>query len=172
MRLKSRLEELRDLAVQLGAEDAKLTEAKNVVVKDWVRWKCRFGCDNYGRSLMCPPFSPTPDETRALLGEYEYALLIRQKAPAADLHKLALELERRAFLHGFYSALGFTAGSCKLCEKCDVEKGLCAKPQLARPSMESCGIGVFSTARNAGYEMEVLISKAQEYHRYGLILIK
>jgi len=170
--LKSELEELRDLAVKLGAEDARLMESKNVVVKNWVRWKCRFGCGNYGKSLMCPPFSPTPDETRALLKEYEYALLFRQKAPATDLHKLALELERCAFLQGFYSALGFTAGSCKLCEKCDVEKGLCAKPQLARPSTESCGIDVFSTARNAGYEMEVLTSKEQEYRRYGLLLIK
>jgi len=37
--------------------------------------------------------------------------------------------------------------------------------------MESCGISVFETVRNAGYEIEVLTSKEQEFLAYGLVLI-
>mgnify|MGYP002683394095 FL=1 len=48
-------------------EDLRLIPAEIIVVSDWVRMKCRYGCDNYGKRLGCPPFSPTPDETRAVI---------------------------------------------------------------------------------------------------------
>jgi predicted metal-binding protein len=158
------------LAVTLGAVDAKVVPVDQVVVKDWVRWKCHFGCDSYGTSLMCPPHSPTPDDTRALLTEYEYALLFRVQPDAPK--RLAADLERRIFLEGYPAALAFTSGSCKLCEQCNLHGGACVRPFEARPSMESCGISVFDTARNAGYEIAVLTSKDQRYLRYGLVLIQ
>jgi len=158
-----------DLAVKLGAVDAKAIRADQVVVREWVRWKCRFGCNSYGRSLMCPPYTPTPQETRALLKEYKYALLFRFKPSTPK--SLAVELERRIFLEGYPAALAFSSGSCNLCEKCNVERGYCLKPLEARPSMEGCGISVFETASNAGYKIEVLKSKGQNYLRYGLVLI-
>jgi len=162
--------ELCELAVEMGAVDAKAIQARQIAVQEWVRWKCRFGCDSYGRSLMCPPYSPQPAETRALLRGYKHALLIRVK-PNGKLHDLVLGLERAAFLRGYYAALGLTAGSCKLCEQCNVKEGVCLKPQESRPSMEACGIDVFSTARNAGHEMNILASKDQPYYRMALILL-
>jgi len=158
-----------NLAVQLGAVDAKIIRADEVVVRSWVRWKCRFGCDSYGRSLMCPPNTPSPEETQNLLKEYKYALFFRFKPSTPK--SLATEIERQIFLEGYPAALAFTAGSCRLCEKCNVERGVCVKPYEARPSMESCGISVFETARNAGYKVEVLKTREQEYLRYGLVLI-
>ncbi|MDQ1281049.1 MAG: hypothetical protein QG670_2313 [Thermoproteota archaeon] len=177
--MSDELDEFCDFAVKMDADDAKLIETKNIVVKNSTRWSCRFGCENYGKSLMCPPYSPTPDETRALLKEYKWALLVRKKVAfdireksADDLHKLMLDLEHYAFIKGFYSALGFKAGRCKLCENCNIEGGICVNPKSARPSMESLGIDVFSTAKKAGYEVEVLTSKDQEYYIYGLLLVK
>jgi len=167
---KNELAGLCDLAVELGAADAKMMRADQTVVKQWVRWKCHFGCDSYGKSLMCPPHSPSPEETKSLLKEYEYALLFRSKSSAS--RTLAGELERRIFLEGYPAALGFVSGSCRLCEECNLKGGYCIRPFEARPSMESCGISVFDTARNAGYEMKVLKSKQEEYLRYGLILIQ
>lgn len=158
-----------DLAVKLGAEDARILRADQVVVKEWVRWKCRFGCDSYGKSLMCPLYSPTPKETQALLKEYSDALLFRTKSSTPK--SLATKLEKQIFL-GYPPALAFTYGSCKLCKECNLNGGYCFKPLEARPSMESCGISVFDTAMNAGYEMKVLKSKQQEYLRYNLILIQ
>ncbi|MEM2905393.1 MAG: DUF2284 domain-containing protein [Candidatus Bathyarchaeia archaeon] len=164
------LTKLPELAVEVGAADARLMKTRDIAVREWVRWKCRFGCENYGRSLTCPPYSPRPDETRALLQGYEYALLIRVN-PDKKLHDLVLTLERALFLRGYHSALGLTAGSCKLCEECNVKGGICLKPREARPSMEACGIDVFTTARNAGYEMKVLTSRDQPYYRIALILV-
>lgn len=168
--VEKNLQRFCDLAVSLGAVDAKIIRADQVVVKSWVRWKCHFGCDSYGKSLMCPPYSPTPEETLALLKEYEYALLFRHKPSTPKA--FAIELERRIFLEGYHAALCFTSGSCHLCEKCNLEEGYCLKPFEARPSMESCGISVFDTASNADFNMEVLKSKEQEYLLYALVLIR
>lgn len=156
-------------AIELGAVDAKVIRANQVVVRDWVQWKCRFGCENHGRSLMCPPYTSTPKETRDLLKEYEYALLYRVRSSYPGT--LAAKLERLIFLEGYPSALAFTSGSCNLCLECNLIAGFCVKPLEARPSMESCGINVFETARNAGYKIEVLKSKGEEYLRYGMVLL-
>ena len=32
-------------------EDVRLIPAEIIVVSDWVRMKCRYGCDNYGKRL-------------------------------------------------------------------------------------------------------------------------
>jgi predicted metal-binding protein len=167
--VEEKLQRFCDLAISMGAVDAKIIKADQVVVKNWVRWKCHFGCDSYGKSLMCPPYVPTLEETRNLLKEYEYALLFRHKPSTSKA--LVVELERCIFLEGYHAAFGFASGSCHLCEKCNLKRGYCLKPFEARPSMESCGISVFDTARNAGFNIQVLKSKDQEYLRYALVLI-
>lgn len=160
------------MAIEKGNVDAKIIPINNVVVANWVGWKCKFGCPKYGKSLMCPPHSPNPEQTQALLKDYEYAILLRMKSDWLEAHNFLVSVEHDAFLEGNYSALGLTSGACQLCEKCDVDGGLCIKPELARPSMESCGINVFSTAKNAGFNMKVLSSKDQKWHRFCLVLIR
>ena len=171
MKETEELKELLRLAIELGAEDAKILTTDKIVVKHWVVWKCRFGCEFYGKSLSCPPFTPTPEETRKLLSEYDYALIFRVRAPK-EISKITIELEREAFLRGYYSAFCFSGGRCRLCKECNVERGFCLRPKEMRPSMESCGIDVFATAKNAGFELNVLKNVNVEYHRIGLLLIK
>ncbi len=52
------LEMLCSKARELGASDARPIEARKIVVKNWVRFKCWFGCGGYGERLTCPPYSP------------------------------------------------------------------------------------------------------------------
>jgi len=163
------MDEISKLAVQKGGIESKIIPVDQVVVSDWVYWKCRFGCPHYGTTLTCPPHSPNPEQTRALLQGYEWALLIKYDSP--EYHQLLLDLEREAFLSGFYKALGLTAGRCRLCEVCNPKDGICEHQDQVRPSMESCGIDVFATARNAGYSMKVVTSKDEKYHRICMLLI-
>jgi len=51
---------LKTLALKLGAVDAKIIPAHKVVVEDRVLLKCKVGCSKYGKTLACPPFTPTP----------------------------------------------------------------------------------------------------------------
>lgn len=65
-----------------------------------------------------------------------------------------LELERAAFNLGYAFATVFFAGRCLLCEKCDVETGICRNPMIARFSAEAMGINILKTAENAKIDLK------------------
>ena len=172
------LSRLKELAIKLGAEDAVELPAEKVVVRDWVRWKCRFGCGEYGRRLTCPPLSPSPEETRRVLREYNLCLLVRfgpcveaGYGDGVNVHEVMFELERAAFLMGYYSAFALASGPCPYCEECTLKEGSCRHPERARPSMEACGIDVYATSRNAGYDLKVVTSRDQRPVFFGLLLL-
>ncbi len=80
MAAKNELEKfdfLRKLALELGASDAKVIPAKKVVVEDRVVLKCKVGCNNYGKTLACPPYTPSAEEFRKIVSEYSYALFMK-----------------------------------------------------------------------------------------------
>ena len=169
------LNDLSCLAIKLGAADAKSIKADDIVVSDWVRLKCQYGCDGYGKRLTCPPHSPKPEEFRRILEGYESAVLLRFEPgrPNHDWrspHEAVVELEREAFLKGYYSAFGLACGPCPHCDKCNLEK--CVHPDLARPSMEACGIDVYATVRRAGFDLEVVKTRDEKPTYFGLLLVK
>ena len=168
-------DELKKLAFEDGAYVLMPIDPKEIVVSNWVRLKCQYGCPSYAKKLSCPPYSPTPDDTRQILKEYSKAYLIgftgsifkkygTQKYseifPKAlkNIRKSIFELEKHAFLSGYYKSFtyGF-CGPCTMCEQCVVEEGVlsCENAKESRPSMEAAGIDVFETVRNAGLELEV-----------------
>ena len=57
-----------------------------------------------------------------------------------------LELEKTAFNEGFTFAVAFVNGSCRLCEKCNVEKGICIHSNMARIPEHAVGINMKKTA--------------------------
>lgn len=182
-------------------EDLHLISTDIIVVGNWVRLKCKYGCENYGKHLCCPPFTPTPDETRAILSEYRNAALARFEVKAdsklppkhalramsnsvAKIQKTIADLEKSAFLAGYYKAFGMNAMPCALCETCIIEEiqkkdqavfdldGVkCRNKQIMRPSMESLGIDVFQTVKNAGFKARVLKDSKETVELFGLILL-
>lgn len=165
---KKELKKFMEQAIKLGARQAKIISPRSVVTAPWVRWKCQFGCDGYGSNLMCPPYTPRPEETRQVLNHYEQAILF--ESPVANTKDIAAQIEREIFLAGFYKALGLGGGPCRLCRTCAFHKG-CRHAEEARPAMEACGIDVFATARKHGFVIEVLRDYGQPQHYFGLILI-
>lgn len=157
-------------AKELGALDAILISPDTIVVSEWVRWKCQYGCRAYGSRLSCPPFSPAPQQTQRLLQGYQVALLIHGEKAFAIRYILS-QLEREAFLEGYHKAFGMGAGPCRLCETCDT-RGTCQHPAEARPSMEACGIDVFQTVRHHGFEVQVLKSPRTPGNFFGLLLLE
>jgi predicted metal-binding protein len=95
MALQSELEKfdfIRKLALELGAADAKVIPADKVVVEDRVVLKCKVGCTNYGKTLTCPPYTPTAEEFRKIVSEYSYALFMKFKSQAEANPELAENL--------------------------------------------------------------------------------
>ena len=179
---------LRTLALKLGATEARVIPADDIVVENRVVLKCRVGCDDYGKKLTCPPFTPKVDEFRKMLKDYKNALIVKFRSPAEadkdvsrnllrsqydstmskDLREKAskfwsdwksdkkrillavLELEKAAFNKGYTFAVGFTSGSCDLCENCNVQTGVCLHPTMARCPEHAVGVNMKKTAEKAG----------------------
>ncbi len=169
-----------DQAIGYGFTHAKVIEPASVVTAWWVRLKCQFGCPGFGLSHCCPPESPTPEQTLQVLDAYRRAILFHKEAPyisgrwkALDsLYKKVVELEGDLFKDGYYKALAILAGPCSLCKACSKTEGKpCNFGNKARPSMESCGIDVYQTARNNGFSIQPLKEKTETMNTYCLMLV-
>lgn len=156
------------LAKGMGAKEAKIIPAKSIVAAEWVKMKCQFGCEGFGQSLTCPPYSPAADFTRRMLAFYKHAILVHG-GQYANIHAIIPKLEREIFLDGYYKAFGMGAGPCQLCEKC---AKFCRHPDKTRPSLEACGIDVYSTVRANGYPIKVLKDYGCKGNYYGIVLIE
>jgi predicted metal-binding protein len=166
-------------AKKMGVSWTKQIHPSKVVTGEWVRIKCQFGCGCYGTCLTCPPFSPTPEYTRKMLADYSKAILLvwdvppdyKERNSRKKMRKQMASLEREMFLDGFYKAFAMSCGPCNLCQSCDVT-GPCRFEDLARPSMEACGIDVYATLANAGFKLEVVKSTDERCRFCGMILLE
>jgi len=172
------LEKYRKLALDAGASEARIINARTVKIAQWVRQKCQYGCDGWGSSHCCPPFTPKPKETARVLADYRRALLFAYRLQGAGASQktsrrrrdFLLELERTCFQDGHHKAFAYSCGPCGLCAACDTTRP-CRKQEQARPSMEACGIDVFATARANGIEMHVVRDEEDDYTFCYLLLI-
>ena len=48
----------------------KWIDPKKIIVSQWVRMKCKFGCGEYGRGGTCPPETPSVAECKEFFNEY------------------------------------------------------------------------------------------------------
>jgi len=162
------LEHFSARACELRAAEARVIDPASIATAAWVRLKCQFGCGAYNSSLCCPPYSPTPEQTRRVIDCYQRAVLIHCK-PGVDVKELVATLEQEVFLAGYYKALALGCGPCRLCEKCDFNG--CIHPDRARPAMEACGIDVFTTARANGFPIQVVTDRLCDQNYYGVVLV-
>ena len=153
--------------MRAGARRAEVIRAADVVTGNWVRWKCQYGCDGYNSNRMCPPHTPTPDQTRRMLDDYTHAILF--EASTNITKRIAVKVEREVFLSGYYKALGLGSGPCQLCAACDFDE--CRHAEEARPAMEACGIDVFATVRANALPIAVVREVCDDQNYYGLVLI-
>jgi predicted metal-binding protein len=197
---------LKKQAFDLGAEDAKIISVKKIVIEDRVVFKCKLGCEKYGKTLACPPYAPTPEEFRKIVSEYHFAMFMKFKTKVegdselikylskgddpsvpldmkvkvnkfwsawkAEMKKLldiVHDLEKVSAKEGYLLAVGLVSGACQLCEKCNVEKGVCIHPTMKRFSEEGVGVNVKATAEKAGIKFTLPFDKNPE--TFALLLI-
>jgi len=80
-----------------------------------------------------------------------------------------LDLEKSAFNRGYTLAVALTAGSCTLCEKCNIE-GTCTHPTMARYPEHALGVNVKKTLNNVG--MSVNFPFERHPDGIGMLLIE
>lgn len=95
-------------AYELGAEKAKIIGTETIVVEEWVRWKCLYGCPLYGKDAYHPPCAPDAESVQKVLKEYSKAILLNGPKGKA-ITKTAVKLEGEAYNMGYYKAFALTA---------------------------------------------------------------
>ncbi|OGP83928.1 MAG: hypothetical protein A2Z08_07630 [Deltaproteobacteria bacterium RBG_16_54_11] len=164
------------LALEKGADNAKIIDVASIITAPWVRLKCQFGCYGYGRSLCCPPHTPTPEQTRQVLDSYTHALLLhlhwrKGYTVLQKFNEMVVALETTIFLDGYYKAWAMGSGPCRICKTCNTT-GTCLHADRARPAMEACGIDVFATARGNDFPLRVVRTHKEERNIFGIVLVE
>ncbi len=175
-------EALERLFTKHGCEAFTWIEAADIVVAQWVRVKCLFGCDEYGMNATCPPHVPAVDECKRFFGEYTTAVVFhfpkRLDDPDArhdwgkSVNASLLALEREVFLAGYHKAFALFMSSCGLCNECPGVPEECRHPESARPTAEGLAMDVFSTVRKCGLPIEVLATYDEPMNRYAFLLVE
>jgi len=163
-------------------KDFKWIDPKDIVTSHWVRMKCMFGCDEYGKTATCPPNLPSVSECEKFFQEYREAVIFHfeKKVPKPEdrfawtrkVNLKLLKLEREIFLSGYKKAFLLFMDSCNICDECPGVKEKCKEPELSRPSPEAMCIDVFATVRQLDYPIEVLSDYTQKMNRYAFLMIE
>lgn len=180
--MEKSLEDYCRKAIENGGSNALVTQPKFIVTAPWVRLKCMYGCKSYGKYHCCPPYTPTPEQTRQILDSYNRVILFhlqwtKAQQRGSEILKYmnnVVSMEFELFKDGFYKAFAMVAGSCSHCRHtgCAVLSDKpCCSPEKARPSMEGCGIDVFQTAHNHGLPLNTLSNEEETRNIYCLLLV-
>jgi predicted metal-binding protein len=164
-----------------GYDDFKRISGKDVVVSQWPRFKCMYGCSSYGKKGSCPPSVLSVAECREFFGEYEHIAVIHfqkklnkpedRKGFSQKTNAKLLKLERAAFLAGHQKAFLLFMDECRICKDCPGTRSECKNLQLSRPCPEGLGVDVFATVRKLDFPIEVLTDYKQAMNRYSFLMV-
>jgi predicted metal-binding protein len=159
-----------ETAKKLGMLNAVLISPDDVFFDIRADLKCRWGCEDYfTRSIRCDIRGTSFDDRVKMARSYGKILLLHSNS-SRDVSRAVLEIEREAFMDGYYFAFGIK--SCALCEKCALSDGKpCPTPEKIRPCDQAFGIDVYRTATEQGLPCRVLHDKSELQNRYGFVMI-
>ena len=178
---KSGLKGLKALFSKHGFTDYRWLDPAEIVVAEWVRMKCLYGCREYGKNAACPPNAPSVAECARFFREYKRAAVFHfaktverpedRHAWSRKVNLELLKLEEEVFKAGFVKAFLLLFDSCGICLECAASRTSCKEPKLSRPTPDALAMDVYSTVRKLGYPIEVLSQYDQEMNRYAFLLI-
>jgi len=161
-----------DFALAMGAKNAVYITMEQIFFDSRTYLKCMFGCGGSNPETLChsQPGRIKPWEYEPILKKYSCGILIHSNDNRIA-QQVALDLEKKAFLDGYYFA--FSLSDCDLCDSC---KRWCGEPCIhysdVRPSMHSAGIDVFKTVKRLRLPINVLREKGEEKNCYSLVLVE
>ena len=174
-------DQIETLFTQKGFHDFKWIDPEEIIVAQWVRVKCMFGCSDYGLGT-CPPNTPSVEDCEKFFKEYSTAVILKISTLAdknhypsdwsAKMTTLLLDVEREIFLLGHPKTFLLNQTCCALCKECPGNRHDCKDKKNARPSPESFAVDVYKTVHNAGMELEVVSENPSKINRIAILLIE
>lgn len=173
--------EIESILVDRGFTEFAWIKPKEIVVANWVRVKCTFGCDGYGAGT-CPPNTPSVSECERFFNEYETGLIIRLTKYAdknayptewsGEMTNKLCAIEREIFLSGSHKAFLLNQSCCTVCKDCSGNRINCKDKIKSRPSPEGFAVDVYQTVRNAGFKINVVADSPSEMNKIAILLIE
>lgn len=144
-----------------------------------VREMCR-SCKRYGTKATCPPNVESLEYYKNLLCTYKYGILFIEKfnidnianwerlgkESSSILHKAVLDCRNKLIASGHPFVVGFTAGSCKNCEKCAFP---CRFPDKSLVPIEGTGINVMRLVKIVA-KINIKFPVTKSFYRVGIVL--
>ena len=174
---------LNSLGKKYGIRETLLVKRDDLCVAEWVRLKCEYSCGEHGKNWCCPPETPGIEQVKAILKDYEKAVLLftgkernlttnkeQRRHKRIRIWKGIVALERRLFSEGYRKAFGLVSCKCSLCKRCSYP-GNCMFPKYKRPSVKSFSIDISQTLRNIGPQLDIQKHDNQDYACSGIILL-
>ena len=171
-------ENLKQKALELGADDAYILLPQELIFDDRAIMQC-FNCKNFGIKQTCPPHKMDVD-FESLFKKYKKGLFVLVKFDSSEdfakarqestnkLHKILLKLEKIAFSQDNHFTISFIGGSCKLCPN-GCAPDVCRNPAMSRIPLESTGVDVVETLKK--FDLELKFPATDCIYRVGLLLI-
>ena len=113
---------------------------EKIIVSQWVRMKCMYGCGEYGNNACCPPNTPAVSECERFFKEYSDAVVFhfntRVDKPeerhnwSKGINIKLSKLEREVFVSGHERAFMLFMDSCSICSFSRVR---CKQRRLQKP---------------------------------------
>jgi predicted metal-binding protein len=164
-----------------GCTDFKWIDPREIVTAQWVRVKCMYGCEDYGRRACCPPNAPSVAECRRFFDEYHTGVLFHLPVAGKNaedrrkwrkVNRALVSLEREVFLLGYERSFMLLMGTCSLCRECTGVRDDCKHPSSARPTVDAFAVDVYSTVRKYGFPIQVLTDYSDTMNRYAFLLVE
>jgi predicted metal-binding protein len=167
----SKFDKYIQISKDLRMVNAKIISPDDIYFDIRAILKCRWGCEDFfNQTIKCNTRNTSYEERTEMVKAYQNILFVHAH-DARDLSRTVLEIERTAFLDGYY--LSFALRYCNLCKSCLVDRGKpCPTIEKVRPCDQSFGIDVYKTARSQGWPCEVLQNKEDVQNRYGFVLLE
>jgi len=174
--------ELEKIFIEHSFTDFRWLDAEKIVVSQWVRMKCMFGCREYGARACCPPNVPSVAECERFFRDYTEAVVFHfekkvnkpedRYAWTKEVNTKLWKLERDVFVAGYQKAFLLYMDTCYLCKDCSATRSRCLNKKLARPAPEALAVDVYSTVKQVGYPIKVLSDYSQKMNRYAFLMIE
>jgi len=120
---------VKDIKALDGVDKAAIIPAKDIIVDEKVRWKCKYPvCFGYGTSPVCPPHTPPVDECARVIHSFRYAVIFQHGVPVGDFtgedwpqragkhfllnNHICNQAEACANSRGYRQAVSFGGGPC------------------------------------------------------------
>ncbi len=162
---ESRIQELREEALMLGAFRAEIIDAGVIVTDASFRKLCEANaCGNYGKNHMCPPNAGDIYVLMEKVKQYDRALVYQTVWNLEDSYDfegmmeagkrhndLMQKLREKTREENLAEPLHLGAGGCRVCEVCAARtQEPCRFPDQAVASLETYGIDVSQLAKASG----------------------